>query len=330
MASEFTILRSRVEGFAERLARRRRGSRGTSALCVQVFNDGAIPTTTPAFFDCHPVDVGGDEVEGGPGSFNIGTGIIPVMVIDHVPAVGDMLIARRPGGRWVAERGKTIVGTLTLNVLSCAVPTVGRVITITQGSVSISATTNSLGFATFSLPSLGTWVWTADAVTGYLTVGGPILGLVAGANARTIVLNLDGTVGGYFCDLGGLAGCGMPVTSLTLTWKGIGFPIVHGGMIFTSIFTRDPVSGAVHTPWVKTTDDAGQLEWIRFWFANTGAPDASGVAYETNPFVPMPPDTHEPIADILTTLVISDQICDPYSITFATDSFVFLGGTMVH
>ena len=79
---------------------------GTTAQVVQVYNGGAMPATAPGQYDCHPVTVTGAETEGGAVTATADSGrSLVVIVLNTVPAVGDYLVARLIGGRWVARKG---------------------------------------------------------------------------------------------------------------------------------------------------------------------------------------------------------------------------------
>lgn len=95
-----------------------------SALLVQVFDAGSIPTSLPAVFAAHPVPrVTGVEKEAGSYSAAPATGTTVYVTVfgSHAPAAGDLLVARRAGRRWVAWRGSP--GTPTASVPGCPCPT---------------------------------------------------------------------------------------------------------------------------------------------------------------------------------------------------------------
>ena len=75
-------------------------------LAVEITNGGSIPIYPGAFFLGNPTTFNGTETEGGAYTAVVDTTTtIPVLVLGHVPSVGDILIASATGGRWVAERG---------------------------------------------------------------------------------------------------------------------------------------------------------------------------------------------------------------------------------
>ncbi|HSQ57467.1 MAG TPA: hypothetical protein VLM40_17225, partial [Gemmata sp.] len=78
------------------------------AMVGQVFADPKVPTTTNVYFSVHPVEVYGNEAEGGAGSLTVdGTRSLLVYVVGAVtPVAGDILVCRFVGNRWVASRSK--------------------------------------------------------------------------------------------------------------------------------------------------------------------------------------------------------------------------------
>lgn len=97
---------------------------GTPRLAVQVYDGGAMPTAADRFYLTHPVSLDGDEVEGGTATVVAdATQTIPVVFLGGVPVVGDVVTAFAVGGRWVAERGRTSVGSCCIYpCLPCSIP----------------------------------------------------------------------------------------------------------------------------------------------------------------------------------------------------------------
>jgi hypothetical protein len=88
---------------------------------VQIYNGGAMGNAPNLFYLSHPVELDGPEIEGSTGTPLVDTSqSIPVVVLGHVPAVGDILPAFAVGGRWVAERGGT--GSQSFPCLPCTIP----------------------------------------------------------------------------------------------------------------------------------------------------------------------------------------------------------------
>lgn len=105
LSEEFAVLRKRLADLELAIDRANKDRPdGQAAMTGRVFNNGAMPSTVPAFFAVHPCDVGGAEVEGGAITFTESTGVVYFLVIGpDVPEVGDVLFADSCGGRWVAE-----------------------------------------------------------------------------------------------------------------------------------------------------------------------------------------------------------------------------------
>ncbi|MGP0063516.1 MAG: hypothetical protein ACLQGP_07960 [Isosphaeraceae bacterium] len=77
----------------------------TARRLVQVYNGGAMPTSSGDVYLTHPVELDGTEAEGGSATANVDTTTtIPVVVLWGAPQSGDILTAYAVGGRWVAER----------------------------------------------------------------------------------------------------------------------------------------------------------------------------------------------------------------------------------
>jgi hypothetical protein len=77
----------------------------TARMLVQVYNGGAMPTSSDKVYLTHPVELDGLETEGGSATPNVDTSTtIPVVVLWGAPQAGDLLTAYAVGGRWVAER----------------------------------------------------------------------------------------------------------------------------------------------------------------------------------------------------------------------------------
>ncbi len=91
----------------------------------QVYNGGAMPSSTGKWFLTHPVAIDGAETEGASGTVTADTSTsVPVLVIGStVPSVGDVLVAHHVGGRWVAERGTAGgTGISFFSCGTCAIP----------------------------------------------------------------------------------------------------------------------------------------------------------------------------------------------------------------
>lgn len=93
----------------------------TQRVLVQIFDGGAMPTSTPGYFVGHPVAVRGDECDGCEATYLVDSDTtVPVYVIgSRNPVVGDKLIAVSAGGRWVAESGATSSSGGGISCLTC-------------------------------------------------------------------------------------------------------------------------------------------------------------------------------------------------------------------
>lgn len=159
---EYDLIRRRQQDAIDRADGRRGRSAGNAAKVLQIFNGGAMPTTVPNFYVGHTVKLSGSETEGGAGTLSAGSDRVPVMIIDSVPAVGDNVIARRVGGRWVAERGvaATCTGQFCVRVDGCGKFLLGATVSIAPhggGGVVASGTTDSAGRYCVTLPSSGSY-----------------------------------------------------------------------------------------------------------------------------------------------------------------------------
>ena len=78
----------------------------TARQVLSIFNGGAMGSAPDLFYLGHPVLYTAPECEGCADAGTIDTTtVVPVLVLNHAPSVGDQLIATHVGGRWVAERG---------------------------------------------------------------------------------------------------------------------------------------------------------------------------------------------------------------------------------
>lgn len=129
---ELRIIRRRVEDLERRLYRKSRDVTPPAVLVGQVFDDGAMPTTTPAYFAVRPVAIGGVEAEGSSGVFAVSSAKAVFLVLgSEVPDVGDKLIARAIDGRWVAERGGATEEFPTQPHVDCPCPDVPTTLFLT-------------------------------------------------------------------------------------------------------------------------------------------------------------------------------------------------------
>jgi hypothetical protein len=104
-SAELTILRRRQADIAARANSIPDSQGGTLSGLFQVFNAGAMPSGGLKYYAAHPTYIGGSETEGAAPVINAGSAQVNIAVLGSTPSVGDVLVARRTGGRWVAERG---------------------------------------------------------------------------------------------------------------------------------------------------------------------------------------------------------------------------------
>ncbi len=100
------ILRDRQTALGGAIDRATEAStRVTARRLVQVYDGGSMPTQAGLVYLTNPVELDGNESEGGSATANVDTSTtIPVVVLWGTPQVGDILTAYAVGGRWVAER----------------------------------------------------------------------------------------------------------------------------------------------------------------------------------------------------------------------------------
>lgn len=82
-----------------------RPSPQSPAFVGKVYARVAAPTSTGTYFAVHPATVLGAEDESGPGSMSVdlSSTVLVCVMGGRVPVVGDSLICRFAGDRWVAE-----------------------------------------------------------------------------------------------------------------------------------------------------------------------------------------------------------------------------------
>lgn len=90
--------------FADRIDRD--DALGVNRLLVRITTGGSFPTTIDRVFFSVPVTIDCDEVEGATPTYTDGDLIVPVIALGPlIPSIGDLVVARAVGGRWVIEKG---------------------------------------------------------------------------------------------------------------------------------------------------------------------------------------------------------------------------------
>jgi hypothetical protein len=141
---ESRILRARhqdLEDLVGRIVPRR--SEGTPTCLVQIYDGGAMPTSPDHYFYGHPVQLGGEETEGGAWTLTVDAANTYVVdVLHNAPSVGDVLMAYAIGGRWVAERGASNpTYECMCGALPCNLPWVDLTLSWTEGPDGAGSTT---------------------------------------------------------------------------------------------------------------------------------------------------------------------------------------------
>lgn len=118
------VLRDRLQAYSRALDRQTQQPVlfMTSQQLVQVYDGGSMGSAPDLYYFTHPVLATGPEAEGDTATLIVDTvTTIPVVVLGHVPSVGDYLTAYAIAGRWVAERGG-LSGFSSTSCLPCNIP----------------------------------------------------------------------------------------------------------------------------------------------------------------------------------------------------------------
>jgi len=112
---DLATLRRRLDAVARQVDGGPNGGRPGAAVRVgKVLDGGSMPATVPGMFLLKPQRIGGTESEGSAlANADDGPPFVALVLGPRVPAVGDLLVARLVGGRWVAEASQP-------NVSPCA------------------------------------------------------------------------------------------------------------------------------------------------------------------------------------------------------------------
>ncbi len=145
-------------------------SRTTPMRLVQIYNGGAMGSQPNLVYLAHPVELDGAESEGGSGTPLADPSLtIPLVVLGHPPAAGDILQAVAIAGRWVAQRGAA-PQTTSIQLIGCSGPLSGvsiSVYTKQGGTLIFSGTTPSSGIVGFSIPASGVYWIVTSAPTSF-------------------------------------------------------------------------------------------------------------------------------------------------------------------
>jgi hypothetical protein len=168
---EQRILRERIRDLEAAIDRRRQQSQpGTPRFLAQVYNGGNYPTSVPRVFLTNPVTIDAGDAEAATPSYTADTSqSIPVVVLNQLPAPGDILPAFADGGRWVAEKTGS---SSTCNVTICVRQTCfcnevsSATVTIKTGGGATVATgtTGTNGCVTLNIGSAGTYTVITSAL----------------------------------------------------------------------------------------------------------------------------------------------------------------------
>lgn len=177
-----------------------------SAVVCEVIDGGARPNDAPNQFMCKPLRISGKIAEGQDGDFAAGSKPLVFTVLGPpVPGVGEKVIVKQVGGRWVALEGKVeekTCGCLCITITGCSgglVPDATvRVTGVNEAGddvdISCSATTFVLT-GPILVTNGGTGYTTAPTVT--LSGGGG-----TGARAGAVTIAFGGVAGIGVASLG--------------------------------------------------------------------------------------------------------------------------------
>ena len=137
---DLAVLRKRIDGLARRIDAGPNGGRpGAAVRAGKVIDGGSKPSATPGFFLLKPQRIGGAESEGSsPTTADDGPPFVSLVVGDRVPAVGDVLVSRLIGGRWVAQT-RQAAGGGTIAIPGCTCPSVPATLALMVNSAAYSA-----------------------------------------------------------------------------------------------------------------------------------------------------------------------------------------------
>jgi hypothetical protein len=265
--SEFRRLRRREAALRDDLDRAPDPPRGGATVLAQVFNAGLMPSSVPGYFAFHPVTASGAEAEGGTGTLSPASGQGVVLVIGpKVPAVGDVLVARLVGGRWVAGVGAgcdpatTYLDVTVRDPCNSLAAVGGAAVSAVQGGTTVSGTTNGSGFVSLLLGATGAWSVTAAAAALPATT----VPVTAACGRNTVVIYMGG------CD-----DSGWP-TPVTLTAGGQTVTLVPFAGNWTADFQWPDAHGQAARLDPGVNCNASPTFKVRFNFSCSGSGSTPG------------------------------------------------------
>jgi hypothetical protein len=103
---------------------RRQGRKpiGSQMFLCRITDGGNMPCDVGMVYMTNPIFVNSEDAEGDQPTFDVGTEQVPVIVLGHVPSVGDDLVAHSIGGHWVAENPPRLYGCCMPACIPCAIP----------------------------------------------------------------------------------------------------------------------------------------------------------------------------------------------------------------
>ncbi len=105
------ILRARVDAANDRVDRLNGpASRDGGSFLGRVLNGGSMPTGQGRYYLLNPVDLDGEETEGGEAEYHTDTTreIAALAIGNRSPQVGDLYVCRSVSGRWVFDTGVSL------------------------------------------------------------------------------------------------------------------------------------------------------------------------------------------------------------------------------
>lgn len=107
MNDESRLLRNRLEALASPRADDSSPEAGAVSMIVRTLTETAYPGTAFKFIACQPVELDGDEVEGGSGlaTLDATRTIYALCLGPKIPPTAAYLVVHEVGGRWAFHYG---------------------------------------------------------------------------------------------------------------------------------------------------------------------------------------------------------------------------------